>query len=91
MFFKWAKQHLHIKAFFGTTPNAVKTQIWIAVIAYVLLALLKQQHQLSQDLNTIMQVLSVTLLEKTSVFELFRARTSADSMTEDRNQLMLFE
>ena len=91
LFFKWAKQHLHIKAFFGTTPNAVKTQIWIAVIAYVLLALLKQQHQLSQDLNTIMQVLSVTLLEKTSVFELFRARTSADSMTEDRNQLMLFE
>jgi IS4 transposase len=91
LFFKWAKQHLHIKAFFGTTPNAVKTQIWIAVIACVLLALLKQHRQLPQELNTIMQVLSVTLLEKTPVFELFRGHTSADSMAENRNQLMLFE
>ena len=91
LFFKWAKQHLHIKAFFGTTPNAVKTQIWIAVIAYVLLALLKQHRQLSQDLHTIMQVLSVMLLEKTPVFEIFRDHASADSPTENRNQLMLFE
>lgn len=91
LFFKWAKQHLHIKAFFGTTPNAVKTQIWIAVIAYVLLALLKQHRQLSQDLHTIMQVLSVMLLEKTPVFELFRGHACADSSAENRNQLMLFD
>ncbi len=63
LFFKWVKQHLHIKAFFGTTPNAVKTQVWIAVIVYVLIARVKHQSQLPQDLNEIFQILSVTILE----------------------------
>jgi hypothetical protein len=91
LFFKWAKQHLHIKGFFGTTSNAVTMQIWIAVITFVLLALLMQHLQLTQDLNTIMQVLSVTLLEKTPVLELFQHHLGADSITNDRNQLLLFK
>ncbi len=69
LFFKWVKQHLHIKAFFGTTPNAVKSQLWIAVIVYVLTVKLKHRHQLRQDLNEVLQILSVTILEKTPVTE----------------------
>jgi hypothetical protein len=63
LFFKWIKQHLHIKRFFGVSPNAVKIQVWVAVIVYVLLALLKHRQQLSQSLNDIFQVLGVTLCE----------------------------
>jgi len=91
LFFKWVKQHLHIKAFFGTTPEAVKTQLWIAVIAYVLVNRLKHRYGLPQTLNEIFQVLGVTLLEKTPVNELFLeiGRTADDDA--DRNQLRLFE
>jgi transposase len=91
LFFKWIKQHLHIKAFFGTTPNAVKTQVWIAVIVYLLVVKLKHRHQLPYDLNKIFQVLSVTILEKTPVFELFSPTSMPDSESEDRNQLTLFD
>jgi hypothetical protein len=91
LFFKWVKQHLHIKAFFGTTPNAVRTQVWIAVIAYVLVVRLKHRHQLPQDANDILQILSVTILEKTPVIDLFSV-SNHDSLTHDcRNQLVLFE
>ncbi len=91
LFFKWLKQHLRIKAFFGTTPNAVTIQIWSAVIAYVLLLRLKQHYALPQDLNTILDVLSLTPLEKTPVFELFHRSEAQDSGHDDRNQLNLFE
>ena len=64
LFFKWIKQHLRIKAFYGTSPNAVKTQIWIAISVYVLIAIIKKRLHLNQSLYTILQVLSVTLLEK---------------------------
>src|ERR1035437_3559624 len=67
LFFKWIKQHLHIKAFFGTTPNAVQTQLWIAVLVYVLVAQCKPRHQLPQTLNEILQILSVTILQKTPI------------------------
>ncbi len=91
LFFKWVKQHLHIKAFFGTTPNAVKSQLWIAVIVYVLTVKLKHRHQLRQDLNEVLQILSVTILEKTPVYRVFSEVRDAKETSEVHKQLMLFE
>ncbi|MCL2649262.1 MAG: IS4 family transposase [Phycisphaerales bacterium] len=91
LFFKWIKQHLHILAFFGTTPNAVCSQLWIAVIVYVLVAELKHQHQLPQSLNEISQILSVTILQKTPVNVLFSQKQWRNQTVENRNQLGLFE
>ena len=85
------KQHLHIKAFFGTTPNAFKAQLWAAVIAYVLVVRLKHRHGLSRETNEILQVLSVTILEKTPVFELFSRFDSRSDGRQSPNQLALFE
>lgn len=74
LFFKWIKQHLRIKAFFGTSRNAVKTQIWIAVSVYVLVAIVKKRLKLEDvTLYTILQILSVTLFEKTPIFQLVMA------------------
>lgn len=69
IFFKWIKQHLRIKAFYGTTENAVKTQIWIAITVYVLVAVIKKQLKIDLSLYTILQILSVTLFEKTPILE----------------------
>jgi hypothetical protein len=91
LFFKWIKQHLHIKAFFGTTPNAIKTQLWVAVIVYVLIHRLKHAHRLPQSPNEILQILSVTLFEKTTVKEVFSEAQRQNNEIEDRNQLSLFE
>jgi hypothetical protein len=91
LFFKWVKQHLHIKAFFGTTPNAVKAQLWIAVIVYVLTVKLKHRYELRQDLNEVLQVLSVTLLEKTPISQLFSEMRHATGSNADHNQLLLFK
>lgn len=91
LFFKWVKQHLHIKAFFGTTPNAVKAQLWIAVIAFVLTVNLKHRYDLRQNLNEVLQILSVTILEKTPVFQVFSHRRDADGIDSTRNQLLLFD
>jgi hypothetical protein len=91
LFFKWAKQHLHIKAFFGLTPNAVASQVWIAVIVFVLVVRLKHRHQLSQDLNEVFQVLGIALSEKTPVFELFSQNGAPLSDGVDHNQLLLFK
>lgn len=91
LFFKWAKQHLHIKSFFGVTPNAVKTQVWIAVIVYVLVVRLKHCYQLPQELNEIFQVLGVALSEKVPVSELFSQSDTQHSEGTDRNQLRLFD
>jgi IS4 transposase len=91
LFFKWIKQHLHIKAFFGTSPNAVKTQVWIAMITYLLVLRLKHRHRLAQDPNQILQILSITILEKTTINELFSKRHDASVATDRRNQLALFE
>jgi hypothetical protein len=91
LFFKWIKQHLRIKAFFGTTKNAVKTQIWIAISVYVLVAIIKRQLNLDLSLYTILQILSVTLFEKVSILQ---ALTEAGYKTDDvdsYNQLMLFD
>src|SRR5206468_6299920 len=70
LFFKWIKQHLRIKSFFGNTENAVKTQIWIAVCVYVLIAIVKKRLALEASLYTILQMLSVTAFEKTPLNQL---------------------
>lgn len=71
LFFKWIKQHLRVKAFFGTTPNAVKTQLWAAVIVYVLVVRLKHRYQIPNDPNQILQILNMSILQKAPVIELF--------------------
>jgi Transposase DDE domain/Domain of unknown function (DUF4372) len=91
LLFKWMKQHLHIKAFFGTTPNAVKTQLWIAVIVLLLIHRLKHQLSLKQTPNEIAQILSVTLCEKTPVNEAFHDEQQQISESQNHNQLLLFE
>ena len=70
LFFKWIKQHLRIKAFYGTTENAVKTQIWIAITVYVLVTIIKKRLNLDASLYTILQILSLTLFEKTVINQL---------------------
>ena len=90
LFFKWIKQHLHIKTFFGNTPNAVKTQVWIAVIAFTLVLRLQHRYQLAHDSNQILQILSVTILEKTPVIELFSDSNIRFNETQDCKQLPLF-
>lgn len=91
LFFRWVKQHLHIKAFFGTSPNAVKTQLWIAVIVFVLVVRLKHRHGLGQTTNEILQILSVTILEKLPVTELFSQIEQPLTEDQNRNQLALFD
>jgi IS4 transposase len=91
LLFKWMKQHLHVKAFFGTTPNAVKTQLWIAVMVYVLVHLLKHRHALHQTPNQVVQILGVTILEKTPINQLFSEIQLKTQEVQNRNQLSLFE
>jgi hypothetical protein len=91
LFFKWIKQHLRIKAFFGTSQNAVKTQIWIAVSTYLLVAIIKKELRLPQSLYTILQVLSVSIFEKTPVLQAFSQRDYTNQNPHCPNQLLLFE
>jgi hypothetical protein len=90
LFFKWIKQHLRIKAFFGTTPNAVKTQIWIAISTYLLVAILKKRLRIDLQLYTILQILSVSLFEKTPILQAFQSWNYDSERPQSRNQLMLF-
>jgi len=91
LLFKWMKQHLHIKAFFGTTPNAVKTQLWIAVMVYVMIHRLKHRHGLNQTPNQIAQILGVMLFEKTPVNQVFSELGQRIEQDSSHNQLTLFE
>ena len=91
LFFKWIKQHLRIKAFYGTTPNALKTQIWIAICVYLLVAIVKKQLNLSASLYKILQVTSVTVFEKTPILEAFNNIEDQDQESESLKQLNLFE
>jgi len=91
LFFKWIKQHLRIKAFFGTSENAVKTQIWIAVSVYVLVAIVRKKLGLEASLYQILQVLSVTLFEKTPILRALQASDSESNSVEVGNQLNLFD
>jgi len=90
LFFKWIKQHLRIKAFYGTTPNAVKTQVWIAISVYVLVAIMKKEHELEASMYEILQVLGVMLFEKTPVKSLFADDYYSFSKSSPDNQLNLF-
>jgi len=91
IFFKWIKQHLRIKSFYGTSENAVKTQIWIAISAYLLVAILKKRLDLEQSLYTILQILSVTLFEKVPVEQALSTAGDTSAIALDRNQLPLFD
>lgn len=90
LFFRWIKQHLRIKNFYGTSENAVKTQIWIAVSIYVLVAILKKRLDLEASLYTILQVLSLTIFEKMPISQLFAGNCEIMSKNETCNQLNLF-
>ncbi len=90
LFFKWIKQHLRIKRFVGTSENAVKTQIWIAVSAYVLVAIVKKRLDLDASLYTLLQILSVTLFEKMPLQQAFPGSDSSSDSTTINNQLNLF-
>lgn len=91
LFFKWIKQHLHIKTFFGTSENAVKTQIWIAVAVYVLVAIVKKRLGIPGDLYTFLQVLSLTLFEKTPIIRLLSESDYISNTDDSRKQLDFFE
>ena len=91
LFFKWIKQHLRIKAFYGTTENAVKTQIWIAISVYVLVAIVKKTLNLSQSLYTILQILSVTLFEKEPIYQVLSNVNHTNQTDYTSNQLNLFD
>jgi hypothetical protein len=91
LFFKWIKQHLRIKAFYGTSENAVKTQIWIAVSVYVLVAILRKRLGLEASLYQILQVLSVTLFEKTPILQALQPSDSQEHLLDPSNQLILFD
>ena len=90
LFFKWIKQHLRIKAFFGTSENAVKTQIWIAVSVYVLVAIVRKRLGLEASLYQILQILSITVFEKLPILQAFQASDSRSESVDSDNQLILF-
>ena len=90
LFFRWIKQHLRIKSFFGTSENAVKTQIWIAVSVYVLVAIVRKRLGLQVSLYQILQILSVTLFEKVPILRALEVPNFQSDLVEDRNQLILF-
>ena len=90
-FFKWIKQHLRIKSFYGTSENAVKTQIWIAISTYVLVAIMKKQLRIDLTLYTILQILSISLFEKTPILQALTADDYKNKITISHIQLNLFE
>ena len=91
LFFKWIKQHLRIKAFYGTSPNAVKTQVWIAIAIYALVAIAKRELAIDRSLAEILQILSLTLFEKTPLLDVLRVENLQLSESESGNQLSLFD
>src|ERR1700686_3135680 len=91
LFFKWIKQHLRIKRFYGNSINAVKTQVWIAVCVYLLVAILKKELDLPQSLHSILQILSVSTFEKVPLNQLLTTTLPQNYETEDQNQLMLLD
>lgn len=91
LFFKWIKQHLRIKAFYGTSENAVKTQVWIAVTIYVLVAIVKRELDLTRSLSEILQILSITIFEKTPILQAISQDDDQNSDPEFHNSLPLYD
>jgi IS4 transposase len=90
LFFKWIKQHLRIKAFYGVSENAVKTQIWIAIAVYVLVAIVRKRLGLDLELHAMLQILSVTLFEKVPLIQILTQTPTLLQQTDTRNQLKMF-
>jgi len=90
LFFKWIKQHLRIKSFYGTTENSVKTQIWIAISIYVLIAIIKKKLKIAVSLYTILQIISINIFSKNYIDQLLNFNTNTNETTPDSNQLVLF-
>lgn len=90
IFFRWLKQNLRIKKFYGTSRNAIETQIWCALIAYLLIAILKKRYKLKQSIQRILQILSISLFEKTSINSVFQIQNGSIFNTQPTNQLNLF-
>lgn len=91
LFFKWIKQHLRIKSFFGTSLNAIYTQIWIAVSAYLIIAIMKKRLKIELELYTILQILSISLFEKVTVNQLLNNKEYRNNINDDYNQLKMFD
>jgi hypothetical protein len=91
LFFKWIKQHLRIKAFYGTKDNAVKTQVWSAISVYVLVAIIRRELKIERSMTEILQILSVTLFEKTPLFQALTSENTPIPIFADHNQLKLFD
>ena len=91
LFFKWMKQHLRIKAFFGTSQNAVKPQIWIAISIYVLVAIVRKELKLSARLYQILQVVSVTIFERTPILQALQQQYTGEKSKPFSNKLRLLD
>ena len=91
LFFKWIKQNLRIKGFYGASENAVKTQVWIAISVYVLVAIVRKELKSKRRLGEILQILSLTLFEKTPIFQAFADEKTPKSEVPSHNQLSLFD
>src|SRR4030043_730806 len=91
IFFKWIKQYLRIKTFFGTSINAVKTQIWIAISVYILAAIVKKELKIEQSLGEILQILSIVLFDKVSITQVLTKIMSQNDFNQFHNQLSLFD
>jgi len=91
LFFKWIKQHLRIKKFLGTSENAVKTQIWCAVSTYVLIAIIKKELKLESSLYNILQILSISVFEKTLFSQALQPKALDEDLQGERKQLILFD
>lgn len=91
LFFKWIKQHLRIKAFYGTSENAIKTQIWIAISIYVLVAILKKELKIKRNLNEILQIISITIFENRPIYQVLSDFCLKSENQQPNNQLVLFD
>jgi hypothetical protein len=91
LFFKWIKQHLRIKSFDGTSPYAVKTQIWIAISVYLLVAIAKKRFHLPGSLYTILQIIEVNVFGKSPLNQIVNKTLKKETMTQDSNQFNLFD
>ena len=91
LFFKWIKRYLRIKAFYGTSVNAVKTQLWIALCVYLLVAIVKKELKIDRSMGEILQILSLSLFEKTPLLQAFSQETTNMRETTPPNQLLLFD
>ena len=91
IFFKWIKQHLRIKAFYGTSENAVKVQIWTAISTYLLVAIMKKELKIDSSLHTILQILSVSLFEKTPIYQALSLKNIPEKRNRHCKQLFLFD